>query len=82
MNNELERIRREMVVAKWSYYTGICLEGQRKTTNKLRQDCPYLRQDSEHALPEHKSYCLSQHESIFVFNSSCFSTTACATEFS
>jgi hypothetical protein len=35
MNNELERIWKEMVVAKWSYYTGICLEGQRKITNTI-----------------------------------------------
>jgi hypothetical protein len=38
MNDELGKIWKEAVVAKWRYYPGICLEGPRKTTKNFRQD--------------------------------------------
>jgi hypothetical protein len=36
MNDELERIWKEDVVAKSRYSTDICLEGLKKTTKKLQ----------------------------------------------
>jgi hypothetical protein len=36
VNDELERIWKEVVVAKLSYYTGIFLEGRRKTPKTLQ----------------------------------------------
>jgi hypothetical protein len=66
-----------------SYYTGICIEGLRKTTNKLRMVDISAEIRNRHFLnTSGKYYSLSQHESIFVFYSSRFSTTASATEFS
>jgi hypothetical protein len=37
MNNKLEGIWKEAVVAKTRYYPGICLEGLRKTTEPVRK---------------------------------------------
>jgi hypothetical protein len=36
MNNELERINKEAVVAYLMYYTGLYLDGLRKATKNLR----------------------------------------------
>jgi hypothetical protein len=38
MNEELETMWKEAVVAYLKYYPGISLEGQRKTTKNLSQD--------------------------------------------
>jgi hypothetical protein len=42
MNDELERTRKESVVAQWRYYLGISLEGLRKITKRVSQyrRCP------------------------------------------
>jgi hypothetical protein len=42
MNDELERMWKEAVVAYLKYYPGIRLEGPRKTTKNFSQDnwCP------------------------------------------
>jgi len=37
-NNELEKIRKEEVVANLRTYPGICLDELRETTNTLSQD--------------------------------------------
>jgi hypothetical protein len=38
MNNELERIRKEVAMAYCSYYLGICQEGLMNTTTNLGQE--------------------------------------------
>jgi hypothetical protein len=38
MNNELEKIRKEAVVAQFRYYPSICMDALRKTTKDLSQE--------------------------------------------
>jgi hypothetical protein len=38
MNDELQRIWKEVVATEYSYHSGINLEGQRKTTINLSHD--------------------------------------------
>jgi hypothetical protein len=55
MNDELERILKEVVMAKLRHYLSICLERPNKTTENLNQDSRGLGQDSNSALPKYES---------------------------
>jgi hypothetical protein len=53
MNDELENIWKEAVVAESRYYPSICLGGLRKTTKILSQDIWFPARDSKREHPEY-----------------------------
>jgi hypothetical protein len=57
MNNELERMWKEAVVAQ--YYPGICLEGMRKTMKNLIEDSQSLGQDMKQRPSEYEAGVLT-----------------------
>jgi hypothetical protein len=52
MDDELEIIWNEAVVACFGHYPGLCLEAMRKTTRNLSQNGPCLVQHSDRTPPE------------------------------
>jgi hypothetical protein len=54
VNDELERIWEEAVVANLKYCSGIWLEGLRKTTKYISQDSRFLNRDLNPGPPEHE----------------------------
>jgi hypothetical protein len=59
VNDELERIWKEVVVPNLRYYPNICLEGLRKTTQNLSQDSWSLSQDFNLVPPKYKAGVLT-----------------------
>lgn len=58
MTDELEIIRKEVVMAQLGHCPGICLEGLRKTTKTLSQDTEVPAEiQTEHFLNVHQECC-------------------------
>jgi hypothetical protein len=55
LNNELEGIWKEAVVAEVKVLSGTCLEGLRRSTTNLCQERRLLCQDSNQVLPEQET---------------------------
>jgi hypothetical protein len=56
LNEELERIGKEAVVAQRKYYAWIGVQGLEELKINLRKDCSRLGRDSNPTLPEHDVY--------------------------
>jgi hypothetical protein len=67
MNNELERIWKEVVMPVWRYYRGIFLMVLRKTMKHFCYGSQYQRQGPNWVLTKHKSETLSP-KSTWLFN--------------
>jgi hypothetical protein len=64
VNSELESVWKEAVMVQSRYYSGIFLEGLRKSTEKLNQGSMFPGRDSNQAPLEYKCRALPLYEQV------------------